>query len=254
MSVLNKAYLTSKITEQSGQVVEVSNVSNTHKANNVNTDITIDKTAEKKWVLPGGKVLVTTTITNNTDMDISNIRLTETISDNAHFISGTLKVGSQSYPEADPTTGFDLSVTLGASGTDVSVSYEIESEKYPESDSISVQTVLALTLEEQSFNVQSSVMNITILNNEVYLLKTANTRVVKSGDELTYTIEISNEGTFTNTELFFKDPIPEGTEFVMGSVKVNNEEMADFNPETGFNLGDLSANAKITVQFKVKVK
>ena len=62
-----------------------------------------------------------------------------------------------------------------------------------------------------------------------------------------------NEGDIINTNLFFKDPIPEGTTFVAGSVKVNQEEKADFDPAVGFNLDDLNPNGEITVTFEVKV-
>ncbi len=52
MSVLNTAHLTSKITDQEGNQVEVSNKSNILRTDNVNSDIVITKSAVKNWVIP----------------------------------------------------------------------------------------------------------------------------------------------------------------------------------------------------------
>ena len=58
------------------------------------------------------------------------------------------------------------------------------------------------------------------LYNEVSMYKYASSSAVISGDTLTYTIEITNDGTFENTDLVFKDELPEGVSFVEGTVKV----------------------------------
>lgn len=253
MAVLNKAVLTSNITNESGEKVQVSAESNTFRANNMDTDITVSKALERNWVIPKDKITVTTTITNNTDTNIENVYIKDSLGAGASFVSGSLKVGSIDYPDDDPITGVTLPITLGGLGADLEFSYQIEIAQYPEVDTINNSTAIKVTLDEKEYEISSNVATITVLNNEVALNKTGSTTAVKSGDELTYTITITNSGTFKNTEVFFKDPIPEGTTFVENSVKIDGEVQNDLNPEDGFSLKDLNAQQTITVEFKVTI-
>lgn len=253
MSVLNTAYLTSKISSESGEQVEMSNTSNNYKATNVNTDITVIKEAEKSWAVPEGKILVTTTITNNSDVDIVDVKLTDVISTGGSFNQGSLKVGSQTYEDLDPTVGADLPITIGGFGVDASITYEIVLDKYIDGDVLTNSSTINFSLGGSNFNLTSNEISINILKSGIVLLKSASANVVKSGDELTYTIEISNTGTLVNTELFFKDPIPEGTSFVLNSVTIDGASKDGFDPETGFSLKDLNPGDSVIVSFKVEI-
>lgn len=253
MPISNKAQTSSKITAETGEVVEVTNTSNTLVTNKIDSDILVEKTSEKSWSLPKGKVKVTTTITNNTDQNLENIRVSDTLSNGAVFVTGSVKIGSQTYDEFNPITGFTLPVTLGGSGADMFFEYEIELLEYLDEDVIKNNTTIAVNFDSKSFNITSNDLEIKVLHNDVSLLKYADTTAVKSRDELTYTIEISNSGTLTNTEVFFSDTIPEGTSFVENSVTVDTETKQGFNPNSGFLLGTLLPNQIIMVKFKVKI-
>ncbi|MDE6372424.1 MAG: DUF11 domain-containing protein, partial [Clostridia bacterium] len=73
------------------------------------------------------------------------------------------------------------------------------------------------------------------------------------GDNLHYTSVITNTGTLEKTDLVFSDPIPAGTTFVPGSVKINNVAYPTYNPQTGFDLPDLAVGNAVTVEFDVTV-
>lgn len=253
MSVLNTAYLTSKISSESGEEIEVSSTSNNYKTTNVSSDIAIIRESERSWVVPEGKVIVTTTITNNSDIDVTDIRLTDTISDGGRFNSGSLKIGSQTYDELDPTEGINLPITIGGFGVDASISYEIVLDKYVDADVLTSSSTINFSLDGSSFSLNSNEVIINILKSGIVLLKSASANVVKLGDELTYTIEISNTGNLINTELFFRDPIPTNTSFVQKSVAIDGVLKEDLDPETGFNLKDLNPGDSVTVSFKVTV-
>ena len=112
---------------------------------------------------------------------------------------------------------------------------------------------MEVELNGQKFVINSSELKITVLQNKISLLKTATPSAVKSGDEITYTIMITNAGEMTNTDLLFTDEIPTGTAFVENSVKIDDIEKAGYNPADGFALNDLEANGSIKVEFKVLV-
>ena len=106
MAVLNTAVLKSNITATTGEKVEVTNQSNISKASNIDTDIAIAKVATPTWVLPLGKVTIATTITNNTDVELSDFNIKDTLSEGASFVPSTLKIGSILHEDLDPIIGF----------------------------------------------------------------------------------------------------------------------------------------------------
>ncbi|WP_348711526.1 isopeptide-forming domain-containing fimbrial protein [Bacillus subtilis] len=94
---------------------------------------------------------------------------------------------------------------------------------------------------------------------------------VQPGDELTYAVQIKNEGGDVAADASFSDAIPEGTEYVPGSLKLMNGSTtknltdASDSDEGNFDgnkvniaLGDLPNTNNLpngmTVQFKVKAK
>lgn len=254
MAILNTAQLSSAILSPSGEQVSLQTNSNTNSINNIDTDILITKTSEKNWILPSKQITVTTTIVNNTDNNISNINFSDTISEGASFVEGSVKIGSVTYANLDVISGFTMPVTLGGSGGELSLSYQIVADKYIISDSFNNQSTISFEMDSKTFTLSSNTLNITIVNNDISILKTANTTAVKSGDIITYTINITNSGTYKNTNLIFTDNIPENTEFVENSVTINSETKTGFNPADSFELPDLEIDGSITITFKVSVK
>ena len=253
MTIINKATLTSKIDNGEGQKISVSANSNALKTNQIDTDIVLEKTLEKSWAIPEDKLTVTTKVINNSALEVTNPTFKDTLGNGASFVEGTVKIGSQAYSDANPITGFTPNVTLGADGAELEMSYQIAVDKYLAEESIANSTQMSVNLDSKTFTLNSNEATIKVLNNEVYLLKQANATAVKSGDTIIYTITISNDGELDNTNLFFTDPIPSGTTFVSGSVKVDNQSQPTYDPTVGFNLQDLSAGQSITIEFSVKV-
>lgn len=253
MAILNKAQLKSNILNESGESVELTTKSNLVTVNNLSTDILILKTSEKNWAIPNSVVKVTTTITNNTNTNLENFSIKDTLGNFTSFVDGSVTVGTQSYPSFNPVDGFTLPVTIGV-GTEADISYDIKISEYIDEDTITNKSTVTINLDGQTFNLDSNILTIYILNNGIVLTKTANKIAVKSGDELTYTIKITNSGALKNTNINFEDKIPQGTSFVNGSVVIDGEAKQDLDPSVGFTLNDLDVGGTITVEFKVTVK
>lgn len=253
MAVLNSAKITSKITTPSGDQEEVITTSNTHRANNVSTDFVITKSASKEWPLPKDTVRITTILTNNTDVNLERIKIQSEISEGATFVNGTVEIGALTYSSYDVTEGFVMPITLGGSGNEVRFYYDILIDDYVNVDKITDTTTATFTLDSQEFSVTSAPLELNFLNNEIYLLKEADKQAVKTGDIITYTITISNSGNYTNTDVKFFDTVPDSTTFITGSVKIDDTEYKDYDPNVGFSLNDLAPSATIKVEFQVKV-
>jgi uncharacterized repeat protein (TIGR01451 family) len=80
-------------------------------------------------------------------------------------------------------------------------------------------------------------------------VKSVDNSVVCVGDTVTYTVIIENTCSHPLTEVFFIDILPEGLEFVSGSVTVNGLEIPDVDPEQGFDLPNIAGKEKAEVTF-----
>lgn len=253
MAIINSALLSSNIPNTEGGKVQVTTQSNSQRTNKVDTDIIVEKYFEKSWALKGEEVKVTTKITNNMDINLEDFSFHDTLSSGASFVENSLQVGSVKREELNPFEGFDLSVTIGGSGGEVEISYNILVDELPQVEEITSQTTIVATISQNEYTLTSPIGKLTLLNNDVVMLKSANTTAVKSGDEITYTITITNSGKLDNTELIFTDNIPTGTTFIADSVKVNSQARVGENPQNGISLPDLPANGEISVEFSVRV-
>ena len=102
-------------------------------------------------------------------------------------------------------------------------------------------------VEAQEVNLSTTLEEEKIQNLNQVTKKIA----VKEGEKITYTITVANTGSAEGTATI-KDSIPEGTTFVEGSIKVNDEE-TQYTAEdlsNGIEL-EVSAKEEATLSFKV---
>lgn len=87
--------------------------------------------------------------------------------------------------------------------------------------------------------------------------KTASVKDAKVGDEITYTIKLSNDKKASSAwkSVVLTDNIPSGLTFVEGSVYVNNVAATHTakNGTLTVGLGDIAAGKTVTVTFKAKI-
>lgn len=253
MAVLNQAKVTSKVTTSSGQT-DLTTTSNTQRTNNVDTDVVITKIASKNLLSPGDVVTITTIVTNNTDVNLESIKVVDTIGEGAQFVEGTVELGGMTFPNYNIVKGFTLPITIGGSGNEARFSFNIVVDDYVNVDKITDVSQFTVTMGTQQLTIESDELEMDVLANEIYLLKQADKIAVKSGDTLTYTITVSNDGIYENTDLYFTDEIPNSVTFVENSVKIDGVTYDGYNPSTGFKLNNLPVGQSIVVEFQVKIK
>ncbi len=251
--ITNQSTLTSKYSLPDGSEKENTTLSNVSTTLNMTTEFLKERSSSKDFGLAKDELLQTLVLTNNTEYDIFNVSITDTIGEGATFKQGTVSIDGETKPDLDPTATITLENNISANSS-VTIMYTITID-----EAVSVQSVDTISSVTYSINEvtdlteQSNKVTIAIETENITIKKTSNVTAVISGQTIMFQNVIKNEGDIINTNLFFKDPIPEGTTFVTGSVKVNQEEKADFDPAVGFNLDDLNPNGEITVTFEVKV-
>ncbi|EGT4674947.1 DUF11 domain-containing protein [Clostridioides difficile] len=85
-------------------------------------------------------------------------------------------------------------------------------------------------------------------------IKTSNTETANVGDIITYTVTLYNTCDSPLTNVFFRDLIPNGLEFIPGTVTVDGVSVPGVDPNTGFSLPDIGGGTGVEVTFDVVVE
>lgn len=251
--ITNQSTLTSRYELPDSTQQDSTTKSNIASTENMTTSFLKERESAKDFGMPKDEIMQTITLTNNSELAITDITVVDTISEGATFKAGSVTIDDVPQADADPTTGITLENDLAPSASCVIKYYLVMADEPVQSEvtcsseiTYSVGSAVGLVEETEETTISTESQKITIT-------KTANKQAVISGDIITYTHEIKNEGSLNNTNLFFKDEIPFETQFVADSVKIDNVAKAGLNPVTGFDLEDLAVNQTIVVEFQVTV-
>lgn len=251
--ITNQSSLTSKYTLPDGGE-EVNNIqSNISQTENMTLSFTKERKSAKDYGFAKDSILQTLTLTNSSDYEITDVRIKDNISAGGTFKTGSLKIDETPYPDYDPVTGFTLPSSIGVSQSSV-ITYELEIAEEPQSDIINVQSTITYSVNEVDDLVENSnIVEISIKTESITIEKTSTKSVVIKGQTLTFQNVVKNNGNLTNTEVVFKDDIPEGATFVENSVYIDNENKVGYDPAVGFTLEDLTPGAVVTILFDVTI-
>ncbi len=205
-----------------------------------NPVITFTKKADKETVKAGENIKYTITIENTGDVEGKAI-VKDDAPEGTTLVEGSLKVNESSSKE-DIKDGIEIEVP--AKGK-VEVSFEVVAEDLE--DGAKIENTAKVN--EKETNKTETTYQEAIITAE----KTSNKTAVAAGEDLEYTITVSNTGSASGNTIV-KDEIPEGTTFVEGSIKINGNCVNDTaeNLKEGIEIG-VPANGKTEVSFVVIV-
>lgn len=212
----------------------------------------VTRTGSKGVADPGSTVSQTITLYNTSGQTISNIYLEDTITIGAKFKENSVQIGGIAAAGVDPTGGFMINGEI-PSGNSETITYDIILDNpMPESvKSVNLSSLIRYQTNEGSFTANSNIYTIEIPHGEIVIEKTSNKSAVIKGQTLMFQNVVKNTGTLQNTDVFFKDEIPVGTTFVEKSVKIDDVAFPDYNPQTGFSLGEIDGKSEKIVTFEV---
>ena len=87
----------------------------------------------------------------------------------------------------------------------------------------------------------------------ISLTKTANLTFAEIGDNVTYTVTFTNQGTIPATGVTITDSLPPSTTFVTNSVTVNTIPQPGVSPISGISVGTVNPGETVTVTFQVQI-
>jgi large repetitive protein len=177
---------------------------------NTSADLSITKSDSPDPVPAGGNLTYTIDITNNGPSDATGVSISDPIPAGTSFVSasngGSLAAGTVTW-------------TIGAlaSGTSASGTLVVTVSPLQTADLSNTATVTATTADPTPGNNSDTETTVVGVSADLSITKSDSPDPVIAGNNLTYTIDITNNGPSDATGVSISDPIPAGTSFVSAS-------------------------------------
>lgn len=256
MIIYNSSNVSYDYTLPDGGKTSGESTSNVVQTENLFDAVQKVKSSDKAFASEGQTATQTIVLTNNSAATLTDMFLADFMSDGATYTAGTVTVNGVSHPEHDIQAGFSLPDL--APSESVTIAYDILVGAITAAAKILNDAKLNFSVYDPvrgktPFEGRTNLVAIPVIKDEMTVAKSVDKTFATRGDVLTYTSVVTNTGTQPQTDIVFRDPIPAGTEFVAGSVKVDGVSQPTYDPATGFSLPDLAAGASSTVVFQVRV-
>ncbi|MGO4547813.1 hypothetical protein AB4Z29_23760 [Paenibacillus sp. 2TAB23] len=204
----------------------------------------------------GDVITFTVTVSNSGTANAASVVLTDTLPAGVAFVPGSVVVGGVTKPTFDIRTGAPLgSLNLASS---ITVTYQAVVTSLPASAQISSTANAAFTFQSVAGGpiitgvIPSNTVTVPVYAPNLSMVKSANTQNATVGDQVTYTLQVSNTGS-NAASVTLSDNIPAGTTFIPNSFRVNGIVVPGANPPAGVAIGSVAAGGASTVTFQVQV-
>ncbi len=193
---------------------------------------------------------------SNTGNYPAEVQLEDILPPEVVFVPNSVIINGFPNPGVDPTTGIPLDTVSAGEINVVSFSVTVVSLPNPQQLSNQSNALYSYTLPDGRMFTKNSMSNTVLVSvsaPNVSMLKSTGSTSVASGDTVTYTVLVSNNGATPINNAVVSDMMPQGTSFITGSVFVNGASVPLANPAIGIPIGTLAPSASATVTFEVMV-
>lgn len=234
----------------------------TATSNTVTTNVNIGslsntKTVDNMYAKVNDTINYTSTITNTGNVNATNLFFTDIMQSGLMFVAGTVMINGVVYPSYDPTVGFSLSNLAPSQTVTVEFGAKIISLPTPayvtNTSNINFSYQINPTGTIITKDQPSNAVNTNVVLGKITTTKVVDKSIATLGDDLTYTITLTNVGNVIDYNVIFQDIPSAGVTFKTGSVIVNGVNKPLFNPTAGFSLGNIPIGNVVTIQFVATV-
>lgn len=203
----------------------------------------------------GDTVVYTVAVTNSGNL-AANVLLSDVLPSGLTFTPNSVVAGGIPQPGITPTT--PIAVGTVAPGATVVVTFAAVVTSLPNPQQLSNTAAATFTyVPPDGRTLDGSAVSNTV----TFPVSAPNVAVVKStpsisvavGDNITYTVAVTNNGIEAVNNVLLTDVVPAGTAFVPGSVLVNGTPVPAAVPAAGIQLGTIGPATTVTVVFSVIV-
>ncbi|HHB1936190.1 TPA: beta strand repeat-containing protein, partial [Bacillus cereus] len=220
-----------------------------------NANIISTKTTDLTFADVGNTITFTLNLPNTGNVTATDVTVIDTLDSNLTFVPNSFTVNGQTIPNADLSTGVNIGSING--GTAAIITFQATVTTLPINNPISNSALTTyryivdpdqspITTSNQS-NTTTTQINSAILTAQ----KNSNVSTVDIGQDIIYSVTITNSGNVNATNVIFTDVIPDGTSFEPNSFTLNGTIIENANTITGVPIGDIAPNESAIVEFHI---
>jgi uncharacterized repeat protein (TIGR01451 family) len=212
------------------------------------TDVSIVKTDGSTSATAGSPVQYTITVTELGGLGTA-VTVADTFPATLSNISWTCAASSGGICAAGGTGNINSSATIAANGTlTYTVNATVNSDATGTLNNTATATLPAGETDSNLANNSSSDSDTLVANADLSITKTVDTTSPQPGDQITYTITVSNAGPSDAVTVDVSDTIPAGATLVSA---VPSQGSCSGDPAVVCNLGTLAASGSATITLVV---
>jgi len=198
-------------------------------------DLSITKTASQNPILAGDTLIYTITVTNNGYSNAQNVVATDILPGGLTFVSATPSVGTWNTPDWNIGTLNNNNIAT------LSMVTIVNSNVLYGTTIINTAAVTSTTPDPVLSNNNATEFTNIITNSDLSITKTANNDTIIAGDNVTYTITVTNNGISDAQNVIVSDILPTDLTLVsaLPSTGIWN------NPQ--WTIGTLAASGHATI-------
>lgn len=209
-------------------------------------DLAVTKTASPDPVKVGGQITYNITVTNAGPADATDVVVTDTLSNKVIFVSAGSSQGT--FSRAGQVVTFELG-TLAAGGSATAMIVVFAKDDGTVENNVTVTS--AEVDSNPDDNSASATTTVTPLRANLTLTKTASPDPAIVGQNLTYTLVVTNTGPDSASNVRVVDTLPAGVTFVSASSSVGDVVQSNDGALVVANIGVLQANQSATITIVV---
>ncbi len=189
--------------------------------------------AEKVQV--GSEFTYIITVNNNTNEELKNFTITDVLPNGITFVSAAF--------DDETITPVDGVYTIASLAAGAEGKLEI---KVKAATVGTVTNTATLTVGDKTYDdtAKTEITDKPVTTTNLSVSKKADKQTVKPGEQVTYKITVTNNGSITANDVVITDNLPEGLEFVSANLSGDNGQ---------YSVGDLAAGASATLTITAKV-
>ncbi|MCU5375654.1 cell surface protein [Bacillus cereus] len=220
-----------------------------------NATIISTKTANLAFADVGNTITFTLNLPNTGNVAAIDVTVIDILDSNLSFVPNSFTVNGQTIPNADLSTGVNIGSING--GSTSIITFQAIVSILPINNPISnsaLTTYRYIVDPDQPFITTSNQSNTTTTQVNSAILtaqKNSNASTVDIGQDIVYSVTITNSGNVSATNVIFTDLIPDGTSFEPNSFTLNGTTIPNADLITGVPIGDIMPNQSVIVAFHI---
>ena len=230
----------------------------------VQADVAVVKSDSPDPVVAGQNITFTVTLTNNGPSDAQLVALNDVVPGNTTFVSATQGSGPTFTPTLPPVGGtgtvtFTIAAfPIGAVST-FSIVVKVNPNAIAGANILNTANVTTSSFDFEPSNDSSSTSTLVQAQADLAVAKTDSPDPVIAGNNITYTLTLSNNGPSDAQSVTLTDPVPPNTTF-FSAMQTGGPAFTSVLPPVGssgtnvvFTIPTLAAGATATFEVVVKV-